>query len=219
MNKELYDRQKINEFIQLVSDEGEIITSTGATVVNISGTLYNVEGSTPDPKKVPGYKDKTWKDLLIGNGIPANSSCYITNAVPAGTTHPYFSVGGHMTPSSDGKVPTGGSCYLMPECQWHNNKARDRTAFYHSETAMLQLTGYMLGELAATFQLRLPCSEAFGLIYNLEGDWRQQNFTSRADAEAFLAQLNGGQAVEHHLFERYIQLQGTGQRLKLVKVD
>lgn len=218
MDKEQYDRQKINEFLLLVSNEDEVITSTGASVVNISGTLYNVDGSTPDPKRVPGYKDKSWKDLLIAKGIPSGSPCYITNAVPAGTSHPEFSVGGHMTPSSDGNVSVGGSCYLMPECQWHNNKARDGIAFYHSETAMLQLTGYMQGELGATFQIRLPCSEAFGLLYNLEGDWQHQNFATKADAEYFLAQLNGGQQVEHHLFERHIQLQGQNQRLTLVKV-
>lgn len=214
MITEQIERQKVNEFVRLVNSEDEIITSTGAVTVNFSGGLYNVKGSTPDPKKVPNHEGVAWKQLLIDYGISAANPCYVTNPGAEGS-HPDFSVGGHMTTSYDGNVPTGGSCYLMPLCYWHNSKSRDEVLFYHVRTAMLLLTGYMQGELAATFHLRLPCSEPFGLLYNIDGGWRHHNFATKEQVDTFLAEVNGGHEVEHHLFERYLH----GQTLKLVSVS
>lgn len=141
--------QALAEFVDRYS--GIHIESTSATPVTYSGVLYNVVGSTPDPK----INGVTWKQLLINYGI--NSNCYVTHPLPGGaTSHPQFSVGGHMTVNSDGAVSTGGACYLMPLCYWHNSTSNNGVAFQHSNTYMLQLSGYMQGELAATFLARLP---------------------------------------------------------------
>ncbi|KPF46227.1 hypothetical protein [Rhizobium sp. AAP43] len=141
--------QALADFVSRYS--GIHIESTSATPVNYSGVLYNVDGSTPDPK----IDGATWKQLLINYGI--NSTCYVTSPLPGGSTsHPQFSVGGHMTANADGSVPTGGSCYLMPLCYWHNSTSNNGVAFQHTNTYMLQLSGYMQGELAATFLARMP---------------------------------------------------------------
>jgi hypothetical protein len=141
--------QAVADFVSRYS--GIHIESTSATPVNYSGVLYNVNGSTPDPK----INGVTWKQLLIYYGI--NSNCYVTHPLPGGgTSHPQFSVGGHMTVHSNGSVPTGGSCYLMPLCYWHNSTSNNGVAFQHSNTYMLQLSGYMQDELAATFLARMP---------------------------------------------------------------
>ncbi|WP_341712966.1 hypothetical protein [Erythrobacter sp.] len=135
------------------------IESTGATAVNYSGVLYNVKGSTPDPK-IGGL---TWKALLERYGI--SGACYAnTPTAPSDSSHPDFSVGGHVTPNKDGSVPTGGNCYLMPLCYWHNGKANDEKAFNHSQTAMLQLSGYMTGDLAATFMARMAGAAPLALV-------------------------------------------------------
>ncbi|MEM7791889.1 MAG: hypothetical protein AAF546_10855 [Verrucomicrobiota bacterium] len=86
-----------------------------------------------------------------------------------GTSHPGFDVGGHMTPNENGRVPTGGVCYLMPLCKWHNSTRRDGTPFEHDETKMLQLTGYMEGDIAMTFAARSAGGEPYRLV-SLEGD-------------------------------------------------
>ncbi|QKG72235.1 hypothetical protein [Erythrobacter mangrovi] len=136
------------------------IESTGATVVTYSGVLFNVKGSTPDPK-IGGL---TWKALLERYSV--DGWCYAdTPPAPGGSSHPDFSVGGHVTPNEDGSVPTGGTCYLMPLCYWHNGKANDGQPFEHSETRMLQLTGYMTGDLAATFIARMAGAAPLALVY------------------------------------------------------
>jgi hypothetical protein len=154
--------QALADFVSLYS--GIHIESTSATRVNYSGILYNVDGSSPDPK----IKGESWRQLLIINGI--NSNCYVTHPLPGGgTTHPQFSVGGHMTVNSDGSVPTGGSCYLMPLCYWHNSTSNNGVPFQHTNTLMLQLSGYMRGELAATFLAR-GAGDAPLRIVGAEGD-------------------------------------------------
>lgn len=150
------------------------LKSTGAEVVYFSEDLYNVDGSSNDPKKIPGHTGESWKALLISYGINAN--CYVTN-VGAEGSHPNFSVGGHMTTSSDGKVADGGICYLMPLCYWHNNKARDGVRFTHTATKMLKLSGYNLGELGVTFQLRLPSEAPFAVLYYDENEWKFKNIS------------------------------------------
>lgn len=212
MNRDEYESEKITEFLQLVNNEDKKITSTGAKVVSVKWDLYNVKGSSADPK-IPGYS--SWKALLIDYGIPASSDCYVANETPSGNTHPDFSVGGHMTLRSDGSVTYGGTCYLMPECDWHNNKARDGTAFSHAETDMLELSGYMQEELEATFRLRIPSSDDFGLLYKLDG-WRQRNFASEKEASDFLHQVDKGNPVEHHLFLRRLPAAGQSLRLTLL---
>jgi hypothetical protein len=95
---------------QFVARYGDMkIQSTSAKVVYYADDLYNVDGSSDDP-----YIDgKKWKPLLEARGISGN--CYANTPVPQGSTsHPAFSVGGHVTPNADGDVPTGGDCYLMP---------------------------------------------------------------------------------------------------------
>lgn len=134
--------------------------STGSQRINYPSVLYNVDGSSDDPN----INGESWKSLLILNGI--NSPCYVTNETPEGNSHPGFNVGGHMTPNSDGRVEFGADSYLMPLCSWHNNKARDGEPFSHTNTLMLKLSGFMEGELAATFMSRLPSDKRHSIIYS-----------------------------------------------------
>lgn len=144
---------KIRKFIDI--HRGAIVQSTGFLVVHYSGDLYNVSGSTPDPKAVPGYKGATWTKLLKGNSHFAGKSCYVTDPGPKKpSTHPGFDVGGHMTPTSNGAVEDG-ECYLMPLCKWHNSPYRNGITFKHTETKMLKLIGYMQGDVALTFKMRM----------------------------------------------------------------
>ncbi len=141
-----------------------VLESTGCEVVDYSGILYNVRGSSDDPKL-----GGSWKALLIENHI--NGDCYVSEPAPdpSGSSHPCFALGGHMTPNADGRVPRGGSCYLMPLCHWHNNTGRDGTPFRLRQTRMLRLLGYMQGDTYASFAARLPGNVA-GRIVRVEGD-------------------------------------------------
>lgn len=137
--------------------------STGAKEVDYKGVLYNITGSSRDPRI-----GDSWKQLLLSSGI--NGNCYVTNPpAEGGTSHPNFNVGGHMTPSPLGYAKPGGICYLMPLCKWHNSTARDKTPFEHYETRMLELSGYLEGELAATFEARMPGDAEYRLV-SVKGD-------------------------------------------------
>lgn len=200
MKKQIEGLDRVLAFVERHRDMA--ITSTGATVVNFSGGLYNVKGSTPDPKRVPGHENEAWKQLLISYGIDAN--CYVTNP-NAGGSHPDFSVGGHMTMNSDGSVGKDKLCYLMPLCSWHNSTSKDGMLFAHTNTKMLQLSGYMLGELAATFMLRTPSAAPYAVLYHTEHGWA---FRDLAEEQAsnlksdFLHGLAGAQDGDYVLFER-----------------
>lgn len=160
------------------------ITSTAAAIVTFSGTLYNVEGSTADPK-IDGLK---WKPLLItlsagSTGCKITQACYAdTPAAPGTSAHPGFDVGGHMTTNSNGTVATGGSCYLMPLCAWHNNPARDGTAFSHANTCMVQLSGYMQAEPFETFFARLDGAAPAAIVYVGEGGLESRSLNDPAQA-------------------------------------
>lgn len=184
------------EFVRSVGTRG--IESTGATRVNYTGGLYNVSGSTDDPKHVPNNNGVAWKQLLINYGI--NGQCYVTNANPGGS-HPDFSVGGHMTPNQNGVVATGGVCYLMPLCHWHNSTSRNGVLFSHTNSNMLRLSGYMQGELALTFQIRLPSSEPFALLCKKDGEWSYRDL-SQAEAKSFDALPSAIRSEHYILIER-----------------
>jgi hypothetical protein len=155
------------------------ILSTGARVVDYAGVLYNVKGSTPDPH-VDG---KHWKRLLQSNGISGN--CFAdTPAARAGSSHPGFSVGGHVTPNLDGSVPEGGNCYLMPLCYWHNGKANDGKAFQHQQTRMLELSGYMRGEPAATYLARMSGAAPLSLVFLGDEGLSYRNIADEPDSAA-----------------------------------
>lgn len=163
----------LSDFVEKHGQAG--VQSTGSKVVTYSGTLYNVIGSTSDPK-IGG----SWKTLLTNNGIGtgSNNHCYVTNNTnPGGSSHPQFDVGGHVTPNSSGSVATGGTCYLMPLCSAHNGHAQDHTAFSHP-SKILQLTGYMQGELAETFMARLPSEEPLSIIYESVDGWKNQSLSA-----------------------------------------
>lgn len=158
--------------------EGIGLFSTGAKLVDISDDVYNVTGSTDDPRQVPDNEGVTWKKLLINLADLAEASCYVTDPLPDGeTNHPNFAVGGHMTTNSSGVVPVGKVSYLMPLCKWHNSTGRDGVAFQHTETRMLKLTGFMEGDSAVTFALRLPSEEPYSLLYfdRTKGHWDFRN--------------------------------------------
>jgi hypothetical protein len=136
------------------------ILSTGARAVDYAGELYNVEGSTPDPH----IDGRNWKRLLQAHGISGN--CFAdTPQAPDGSSHPGFSVGGHVTPDPGGRVAIGGICYLMPLCYWHNGKANDGKPFEHQQTRILELSGYMQGEPAATYLARMSTEAPLALIF------------------------------------------------------
>ena len=59
-----------------------------------------------------------------------------------------------MALNQDGVVIVGGISYLMPLCAWHNSTARDEKNFEHSKTRMLELSGFMEGQTALTFNMR-----------------------------------------------------------------
>ena len=166
--------------------QGIGLFSTGAKIVDYAGVLYNVEGSTADPD----IDGANWKELLIRNGI--DGDCYVIDPMPDrdGTSHPGFNVGGHMTPSADGHVPSGGICYLMPLCKWHNSTTRDGTPFEHEQTQMLELSGFMEGDIAATFTARMSGDAAYRLV-SVEGD----DVTARAMDEPQLHLFNAGLAL------------------------
>ncbi|HEU4790829.1 MAG TPA: hypothetical protein VFS71_14175 [Flavobacterium sp.] len=198
--EEIKDLELIKAFVDTLQNYR--VESTGAAVVTINANLYNVDGSTHDPKKVPGHEGDTWKKLLKDNGIDHN--CYVTNPNAEGV-HPEFSVGGHMTTNSNGQVANGGTCYLMPECSWHNNKARDGVEYTHTETQMLKLTGYNLGELPVTFKLRLPSDQPFAVLYYDQNEWKFKNI-SRNEAEALKGNASYA-ASPLHSVEYYVLIE------------
>lgn len=170
---------------------GMRIQSTGASVVTYTADLYNVDGSTDDPH----IDGKTWKALLIAYGISGN--CFANTPVaPPGKTHPQFNVGGHVTPNADGDVPDGGDCYLMPLCSWHNGKGNDGKAFAHTQTQMLELTGYMQGEPAATFLARMPGELPLSLVFLGDEGLSYRNIADEPEAvEKTLAAVDGPRAA------------------------
>ena len=99
-------------------EKAGMLLSTGAEVVDFSGDLFNVTGSTDDPAAVDDHQNRSWKQLLIHlAGVDKDASCYVTNIVPdSESSHPNFSVGGHMTTNSNGVMEEGDFCYLMPLC-------------------------------------------------------------------------------------------------------
>ena len=157
------EAQLLIDFVR--KHEGKRLLSTSAQVVDFSDPLFNVDGSSDDPE-IDGH---SWRSLLREHGI--DGDCYVTNVQPLGeTSHPNFSVGGHMTINQDGSVPIGGECFLMPLCSWHNSKARDGIAFERTETRMLKLFGYMEEEPRATFSARLDSDEEFALVPLIDRD-------------------------------------------------
>lgn len=158
--------------------------STGASKFTMSEDVYNVSGSTPDPP----IGDRGWKQLLIDRGI--NDNCYVTNEKPpAGSSHPKFSVGGHMTTNATGIVKPGGDSYLMPLCHWHNNPARNGKAFQHTKTEMLKLSGFMQGDTSTTFKARLGdgADAPSRIIFETDAGW---DFRKLNQEERFLVEEN-----------------------------
>jgi hypothetical protein len=148
------ESDQVRAFIKRYSGIG--LLSTGAELVEYAGKLYNVKGSTEDPKAVDGSRGASWKRLFDHYADFSEANCYVTSPLPnEASNHPEFAVGGHMTPNSSGIVQPGGVTYLMPLCKWHNSTSRDGTAFSHAKTKMLKLTGFMEGDSAITFALRL----------------------------------------------------------------
>lgn len=179
--------EQLKQFVAQFS--GMRIQSTGAKVVTYSSDLYNVVGSTTDPK----IDGKTWKALLQAYGISGN--CFADT--PKGEkSHPDFSVGGHVTPNSDGSVATGGTCYLMPLCYWHNGKANDGKAFQHSQTQMLELSGYMQGEPAATFLARVPGEAPLSLVFLGDEGLSYRNIADAPEAAAKALAFVDGPSAE-----------------------
>lgn len=155
---------KVRLFLERSMDK--TLFSTGARLVDFEDVLYNISGSTDDPQEVRDHEGKDWRNLLISFESLSDAHCYVDNVPPEGSSsHPNFSVGGHMTPNPSGEVEKGGVSYLMPLCYWHNHTARNYKAFEHDETTMLELTGFMEGETPITFLMRLPADEEGVLLY------------------------------------------------------
>ncbi|MCL7986634.1 hypothetical protein M8998_01645 [Sphingobacterium sp. lm-10] len=199
---EIKHLERIKTFLHEL--EAGRIQSTGATVVDFAGVLYNVDGSSDDPKRIPDHNGENWKPLLVAFGI--DHDCYVTNAVPApGASHPAGWLGGHMTTNANGQVANGGTCYLMPLCSWHNSTSRNGVAFAHTETRMLELTGYNLGELPVTFALRLPSEMPFAVLFYENDEWKFKNISHNEaiKLKSSVHKLSSIQPVEHYvLIER-----------------
>ena len=186
---------------QFVSRFGEIrLFSTSAAVVTYPAPLYNVIGSTDDPK-VPGYS--SWTSLLQGKGIGVGSDnhCYVDPQVPD-RSHPGFQVGGHMTPNQDGSVPATQSCYLMPLCKLHNGKGYNHVAMSHSLTQILELSGYMTGEPAATFLARMGGEASAALVFADEEGVGFQTLSAEdfvRAKESTIAEALGANAPSRHI--------------------
>lgn len=158
------ESDEVRAFIRRYAGVG--LLSTGAKLVDYAGELYNVKGSTEDPKAVGGSRGAAWKKLFNAYADFSDACCYVTSPLPGETSsHPDFAVGGHMTPNSSGIVQSGAVTYLMPLCKWHNSTSRDGIAFSHSKTKMLKLTGFMQGDTAITFALRLGNGYAYTLLF------------------------------------------------------
>jgi len=144
---------------------GGIIYSTSATKTNVTDDVFNVVDSTDDPE----IDGKSWKELLIANGI--DGPCYVTNESPDDKSHPQFDVGGHMTLDSTGIVENGASCLLMPLCKYHNHYSRTE-AFKHDRTEMLELSGFMEKDTLATFMWRsFKQQEVYRALVKSSDDW------------------------------------------------
>jgi hypothetical protein len=158
---------ELEEVRRLVDMYGAIgLLSTGARIINVSDEVYNVSGSTHDPKHVPDFRGAAWKKLLVEMTGLGDAECYVTNELPEGkSSHPDFSVGGHMTKQRSGEVRTGDITYLMPLCHWHNSPGRNGLPYEHDETLMLELKGFMQGDTPAAFAMRLPPDAPFSLLY------------------------------------------------------
>ncbi|HEX7802621.1 MAG TPA: hypothetical protein VF471_07695 [Pseudoxanthomonas sp.] len=200
--------EQVRAFIKRYANIG--LFSTGAKLVDFSDELYNVTGSTDDPTEVPGHRGVTWRNLLVRLADLDEANCYVTNEIPKGeSSHPNFLVGGHMTPNSTGIVPTGEISYLMPLCKWHNSTGRNGIAFEHTETRMLELKGFMEGDSALTFALRLPSEEQYSLLYfdRSHGGWEYRNLSDKSmswlDGQPLSAMAGVSEPVrEYVLFER-----------------
>lgn len=179
---------------------GATIRSTSAEVVDFYGELYNVDGSSPDPK-IDGL---SWRALLKAHGIDGN--CYVTNQPDSEGSHPDFSVGGHMTPNSDGQVPFGGDSYLMPLCSWHNSTARNGVAFQHTETRVIKLSGFLQNELPETFMARMPSTERHSIVYSDHGRIAHADLliedAKAAETDCLSESVLGCRLREFVLFER-----------------
>lgn len=103
----------------------------------------------------------------------------MTNPTPDGNTHPQFNVGGHMTPDPEGYVAYGADSYLMPLCSWHNQKNRDGVDFKLRNSLVLRLSGYMMGEVAASFTARLPAKERFAIINTDDDEIKSINLSDK----------------------------------------
>lgn len=174
--REAQEIEKVRSFIKRYAHIG--LLSTGARPVDFDDDLYNVKGSTDDPRQVPEHVGLTWKQLLVKRAGLGHANCYVTNSIPDEvSSHPNFGVGGHMTPNSAGIVGNGDISYLMPLCKWHNSTSRNDVAFEHTETRMLELTGFMEGDLAVTFAIRLPSEEQHSLLYfdRGNGSWEYRD--------------------------------------------
>lgn len=192
--------EALQNFLDEVGKGG--VFSTAAAPVNYYGVLYNVIGSTHDPH-IGGY---SWKGLLQHYGI--NGNCYVVD--PPQNTHPQFNVGGHMTQNQDGSV-TGGTCYLMPLCYWHNSSGNNHVAFNLTYSGILQLNGYMTADTALTFMARLPSVHPYSLIYEEDGEWHMQALSEDQNNQGAEVQLAHREAVgmaERHILLRKELLDG-----------
>lgn len=161
--------EQLRMIVEQVERKGPpIIESTGATVIpGAPNPIYNVDGSSDDPK----IHGDSWKRLFIAvmanAGAAYPNNCFVGPTNPVHDSHPDFRLGGHMTQNPNGSV-TGGTCYLMPLCSWHNSKARDGVPFGPIQPTMVQLTGYLLAEPAALFEARLDGEAAHAVIYEAD---------------------------------------------------
>ena len=202
--------EQLRRFVETVG--GGIVESTFyAKTTSGPSKLYNVRGSTPDPYPQKPTKVTGWKSLLLSQGIGA--PCYASAPLPApgkGKSHPGFDVGGHMTTAADGSVATGGSCYLVPLCSWHNGRY-NTAQFTMRSTTMLVLSGYMQADTSATFLARLGGVAEHAVVY-VSDDGPAYEYLAESPLEADHAPLLHGCKSEglpaHHVVFRREEFEG-----------
>lgn len=68
---------------------------------------------------------------------------------------------------------------------------------------MLELTGYMEGELLVTFMLRLPSEYPYAMLYYLKGEWKYRNIfeedVKKNDLSTILKSISPNENINFHI--------------------
>ena len=191
--------EDIEELIkQFLFPVEEVVYSTGVEKVDPSslGSLFNVIGSSDDPK----INGKSWKQLFL-KYFPDADECYVKESDPlvSGTTHPEFTLGGHVCTGSSREIGPTEVCYLMPLCSAHNNS--NKYEFTSYDIPILELKGYMTDEPAFTFIARMENALPFSIVFAQGMEWYHKNISEEVMSK--ILETNQLEALGFGELERY----------------